>query len=219
MSTLHIYLDESGNFKFSPKGSKYFVFAAVWTYSPLPLAQDLNELRFGLIKQGHDVPEFHAKNDRPHNRERVFDLLAGHLSWQFTSIVIEKSKVWPFYHEPWRFYPRFMRMLVRFIIPYRLEPETDTVLVFTDALSVGRYKEKAKEAFKSESRTRLPNHIDLHCFHHNSCSNYWLQVADYCAWSVGRKWEQSKPDAYQKIRSRLAAYELDVLQRVHRHFY
>jgi len=219
MPTLHIYLDESGDFKFSHKGSRYLVFAAAWTYDPLPLAQDLNDLRFSLLRDGHDIPEFHAQNDQTFNRDRVFDLLVDHSNWQFAAIVIEKSKVWPYFHEPWRLYPRFMRMLVRFIIPSKLEPETENVLVFTDALSVGKYKEKAKKAFRSESHTRLPNHISLHCFHHDNRSNYWLQVVDYCAWSIARKWNQEKLDEYQKIMPRLAAYELDVLQRVHQRFY
>jgi len=35
MSTLYIFLDESGNFDFSPKGTKYFVLSAVSTLDPV----------------------------------------------------------------------------------------------------------------------------------------------------------------------------------------
>ena len=38
VATLHIALDEAGNLNFSPRGSKYYVFAAAWTYDPAPLA-------------------------------------------------------------------------------------------------------------------------------------------------------------------------------------
>jgi hypothetical protein len=50
LPTLHIHTDESGNFDFSPKGSRYYVFAAAWTYHPAALAANLSALRFEQIK-------------------------------------------------------------------------------------------------------------------------------------------------------------------------
>lgn len=33
--TLYLFIDESGNFDFSPKGTKYFVLTALATFDPL----------------------------------------------------------------------------------------------------------------------------------------------------------------------------------------
>ena len=71
MSTLHIHLDESGDFRFTPKGSKYYVFAAVWTFQPRELATSVTNLRFSLLKQGHNLPCFHAAPDQQRNRDAM----------------------------------------------------------------------------------------------------------------------------------------------------
>ena len=126
MPTLHLHLDESGNFSFKPTGTKYYVFTAAWTYDPAPLAQDLMALRFGLLKQGHDLHRFHATTDRQVNRDAVVRVLSTHDNWRFAAVVIEKSKVYPDLREPHRFYPQFAGS-------HRHVAEgTDRVLVFTD---------------------------------------------------------------------------------------
>lgn len=68
MPTLHIHLDEAGNLEFSPKGSRYFVFAASWTYEPEALAAALTQLRFSLLRDGHDLDSFHATEDKQSHR-------------------------------------------------------------------------------------------------------------------------------------------------------
>ena len=53
LQTLHIHLDESGDLNFSPNGTRYFIFGCAWTYEPAPLANELNALRFTMVKEGH----------------------------------------------------------------------------------------------------------------------------------------------------------------------
>lgn len=107
MPTLHVHLDESGDFNFSPTGSRYYIFTAAWTYDPAPLAGHLTTLRFSLLKAGHNVPMFHATKDRQANRNAVVKVLSGHDDWAFAAVVIEKTKVYPRLHAPYRFYPEF----------------------------------------------------------------------------------------------------------------
>lgn len=61
-------------------------------------------LRITLLKQGHDLPKFHATEDKQENRNAVTKLLASQNTWHWVAIVIEKSKVHPSIRNPHEFY-------------------------------------------------------------------------------------------------------------------
>src|SRR5574337_604537 len=105
MPTLHVHVDESGDFNFSPSGTRYYVFAAAWTYNPSPLAADLTRLRFGLVKAGYsqdgqDLAAFHAREDPAPRRDAVIAALLAHAGWNFASIVVDKPRVNPVLYDP-----------------------------------------------------------------------------------------------------------------------
>lgn len=212
MTTLHVHLDESGDFNFSPTGTRYYIFACAWTYEPAPLASELTALRFSLVKQGHGerLSGFHAKEDAHPRRERVIDILTRHRNWNFASIVITKRRVNPVLYSPETFYPKFCTMLLRFVFRGRIKPHTNAVLVYTDTLPFTGSRAKATEiAIKSACRSDLPAGMPFLVLHHRRESNAWIQVADYCCWSVCRKWEHGIPDVYDRVTCRIAATEID----------
>jgi hypothetical protein len=211
LPTLHIHLDESGDFSFTPKGKRYYVFAAAWTFDPGPLAQSLLSLRLDLLKQGHDLPCFHATSDKQENRNAVTQTLARFENWWWVATVIEKAKVNPEIRDPHEFYPKFAQMPLRFILKGRLRDAT-RVMIFTDRLPLTSQRQQAEKAIKLACRSALPSGISFCSYHHTSASNKWLQVADYCAWAIARKWESNDSRTYDILRSRLALPELDVLQ-------
>ena len=212
MPALHVHLDESGDFNFSPTGSRYYIFACAWTYEPAAMANELAALRFSLVKQGHGerLSGFHACEDPQPRRERVLEVLAQHKTWNFASIVVTKRRVNPVLYEPETFYPKFATMLLKFVFRGRVKPNTQSVLVYTDTLPFTGKRAKAVEiAVKSACRSELTTGMPFHVLHHRRESNAWIQVADYCCWSVCRKWEHGTTDAYDRIRVRLAATEID----------
>lgn len=212
MRTLHIHLDESGDLSFTPKGSRYFIFTVAWTYDPAPLANELNALRFSLIKAGHGerLSGFHAREDAAPRRDAVIPILLKHQNWNFASIVIDKPRVNPSIYEPEEFYPKFATMVLRFVFRGRLKKATPCVLIYTDTLPFsGERARSAESAIKSACRTALPKTTTFHVLHHRRESNVWLQIADYCCWSVCRKWEHGDQNAYDQLRSRLAAKEIE----------
>lgn len=216
MLTLHVHLDESGDLNFSPEGSRYFVFAAAWTYDPAPLANDLAALRFKLVKQGHGehLSGFHAREDAHPKRDLVFGVLMKHLTWNFASIVVDKRRVNPVLYDPETFYPKFSAMLLRFIFKGRIKPRTAGVLIYTDTLPFSGKRAKAAEvAIKTACRSDLPENLPFQVLHHRRESNAWIQVADYCCWGVCRKWEHGNPDVYDQIKARLAATEIEPTSR------
>ncbi len=215
VSTLHVHLDESGDFNFSPAGSRYYVFAAAWTYDPAPLAADLTALRFRSVKLGHGerLSAFHASEDPPPMRELVISTLLRRKTWNFASIVVDKPRVNPSLYEPMTFYPKFAAIVLRFVFRGRVKPGTSRILVYTDTLPFDKKRTLAVEvAIKKSCREGLKG-LPFRVLHHRRESNAWIQVADYCCWSVCRKWENGVLDAYNQLRARLAATEIDPMSR------
>jgi len=213
--TLHAHLDESGNLDFSPAGSRYYVFAVAWTYDPAPLALDLTALRFSLLKHGHgeQLSGFHACDDPAPRRNLVISVLLNHKNWNFAAIVVDKPRVNPALYEPMTFYSKFAGMALRFVFKGRVRPGTSQVLVYTDTLPFERKRALAVEVAIKKSCGADLHGLPYRVFHHRREGNAWIQVADYCCWSVCRKWENGNPDAYNLLRARLAAPEIDPMSR------
>jgi hypothetical protein len=211
MPTLHVALDESGDLHFTPKGSTYYVFTAAWTYDPAPLASDLTNLRFGLIKAGHDLDSFHACEDQQANRDLVVTTLLEHRAWNFASIVVEKRKVNPTIRADYDFYPRFASMVLKFIFRGRVLRGTTGAIIYTDTLPMSNRRRAVEATIKASCRAALV--VPFGIFHHRRQSNAWIQVADYCSWGVFRKWEGNDPRTYDQLRSRLATRELDIMSK------
>jgi len=104
-------------------------------------------------------------------------------------------------------------MVLRFVFRGRVRPGTSQILVFTDTLPFERKRALAVEvAIKKSCHEDLPG-LRFQVFHHRRESNAWIQVADYCCWSVFRKWENGNLDAYNRLRARLADTEIDPMSR------
>jgi Protein of unknown function (DUF3800) len=214
MATLHVHVDESGEFNFSPTGSRYYIFTTVWTYDPVPLSAELTNLRYSIIKagQGPNLSAFHACDDPEPRRELVIAAMLKHSQWNFASLVIQKNKVNPSVRDPDTFYPKFLAMLLRFVFRGRIHPRTGKVIIYTDTLPFpGKKKITAAEiAIKASCRKDIPPIISFEVCNHRRESNPWIQVADYCCWSVCRKWEHRRTDVYDRLKGKLAALELDI---------
>jgi hypothetical protein len=104
-------------------------------------------------------------------------------------------------------------MVLRFVLKGYLRRDTDQVLIFTDDIPVKKKREAVKKAINVACRAELPPRIRFGCYHHPCASNQWLQVADYCAWAVQRKWERSDMRTYEQLRSHLIKDELNVTAR------
>ena len=215
MPTLHVHLDESGNWSFNAKGSKHFVFAVAWTYDPQPLAEALTSLRFGLVRQGVNIESFHAAPDKQATRNQVVEALRKFDNWSYAAIVLEKRKVNPVLREPQRFYPTFAGSLLRFILRGRVRSDTSRVLVYADTIPMdsNRKREGVIKAIKTTCASELPIEAEYHVYSHCRESNNWLQVADYCCWAVAKKWEGGDPRTYDQLKCRLVAAELDITSR------
>lgn len=215
MPTLHVHLDESGNWSFTPRGSHYFGFAVAWTYDPPGLAKALTDLRFGLHRTGVNIDSFHAAPDKQATRDQVVAAMVAHQDWWFAGVVLEKRKINPTLRDPLRFYPKFAGTLLKFVLRGRVRRGTDRVLVYADTIPMDTHakREGVLKAMKTTCSTELAPTVEHHVFSHRRESNTWLQVADYCCWTTWRKWETGDRRTYDQLSPRLAATELNVTSK------
>ena len=210
----YIYADESGNFDFSghQQATRYFmlVSVALEENAIAPLENDLRHLQRELAWDGYALPKgFHATTDKQYVRNRVFDVLSRH-GFRIDATIIEKRKVNPALHNTnERFYGFAWYAHLTGLVT-ALGGSYDELLITAASLT-----SKMAEAFRSEvaiAERRLPANAVMKCDVADAASNPMLQVADYCAWALRRKWEREPPDTrfHTRIRSKIVT-EYDLL--------
>jgi len=230
MSTLHVHIDESGDLDFSGRGSKFIIFAALWTYDPLPLASRLQSLRFTILKAGPEnhrarglerLEKFHCCDDSHNIRKLVVKTMLSYPGWKFAAVVVQKNKVSPRERELMgSFYANFASMPLRFLFRGPIMDRATRVLIYTDRFPSQCKQQLTEKAIKTSCRSEFPNGPPFLVFHHDSSSNAWLQAVDYCAHAVGRKWENAAVTPYyEMLKSRLASEEMNVLREVRTTYY
>lgn len=204
MSDYYIYADEAGCFTFNRNQnvSTYFIIATVimpdWEAPTL----GLQKLRHNLIRNGVEVGDyFHATTDAQEVRDSVYEEILKH-DFTVQATICEKAKAAPqvtvsksrFYKIPWYFHCK------RGLLP-RIDRPTN---VHITAASIGTKKERltftnALEDIRSQNFKNTPCHVDFRPCNSDPC----LQLADYCAWAIQRKWERGDERSYELIADRI----------------
>jgi hypothetical protein len=203
MSRLYVYADESGDFDFSPKGSKYFILTTIIARD-LAVANQLQELRRELAWDGIDLRrEFHAADDKQVVRNCVFDVIGGY-DFRVDATILDKRKTRPhvrstdesFYQTAWYYH-------MKYLVPQMSKNEEQLLVI---AASVGT---KAKrQAFHDGIRDVMQQVSSGRHFK----TAFWpaatdpcLQIADYCSWAIQRKWENNDDRSYLLIKDKISS--------------
>jgi hypothetical protein len=195
---LYIFLDEAGNFDFSPGGTKYFMLSAVSKERPFRAYQELTELKYDLVEGGRNIEYFHASEDQQAVRDQVFAIIQRNIGGvRIDSLVVEKRKVDPVLRLPEQFYPRMLGYLLRHILESHDLARFVEVIVFTDRIPVNKKRNAVEKAAKTTLAGMLPKGVRYRVLHHDSKSNMDLQIADYCNWALYRKWDSGDVRSYQ----------------------
>lgn len=198
---LYVFLDEAGNFDFSPGGTKYFVLSAVSKERPFRAYQEMTELKYNLVEDGMDIEYFHASEDAQAVRNKVFTIIQRNLvGVRLDSLVVEKRKVGPAMRTEEHFYPRMLGYLLRYVLNGYALDQYREVIVFTDQIPVKKKRSAIEKAAKVTLTGMLPKTAHYRVLHHDSKSNMDLQIADYCNWAIYRKWDAQDERSYRLIR-------------------
>jgi hypothetical protein len=214
--TTFLFFDESGNFDFSPGGTRFVVFGALTTRNPGPLLRPLSDRRYELIAGGIEIEAFHATEDKQVVRDRVFEIIKGVRGVEFDAVIVEKAKVDPALYDVSKFYPTFSQPLLTAIFN-RHQDAGERVVIITDRLPLKRTKNAVEKAFKTFIRQNFSDRL-FTILHHSSLSHACLQAADYCTWAVCRKWRDNELRPYAEI-GHLVKTEVDVLEGLTQRYY
>lgn len=218
MIALYIFIDESGDWDFSPSSntssSKYLIFGGLSLYDPLKLTEGLLKLKHKLNYKGRDIQRFHASEDRQAVRDQVFKILGKH-QFETDFVIIEKCKTNPTLQNMTKLYPKMAMILLEYIFRrYKWRSsdsrEIDKILIFVDTIQ--RKKRKAIEKALKKEVKRVLGQINFNIYHHTSYSHFGLQAVDYCTWAIFRKWERNDYRSYNLISGKVKS-EFDVFER------
>jgi len=216
---LYIFLDEAGNLDFSTNGTKYFLLASITKERPFTAYKEMTELKYDLVEQGLDIEYFHASEDSPFIRKKVFDIVLNKLNGiRIDSLVIEKRKTGPALCIEERFYPEMLGYLLKYILKgYDLSLYSE-VIVFTDRIPINKKRKAVEKAVKTTLVQQLPRAVRYRIFHHDSKSNMDLQIADYCNWAIYRKWDRGDITNYKSLKPAIKS-EFDIFQTGKKFYY
>jgi hypothetical protein len=134
-------------------------------------------------------------------RNRVFDIIQRHLAGiRVDTLVVEKRKAGPALRAEERFYPEMMGYVLQYVLGGFDLSRYAEVIVFTDRIPVNRKRKAVEKAVKMTLVKMLPKAVRYRVLHHESKSNFDLQIADYCNWAVYRKWSAADERSYELIR-------------------
>lgn len=211
LDTLFVFLDEGGNFDFSPSGSKYFTLTSVATTRPFVFATPLIDIRCSQLELGFDLEYFHASEDQQVVRDAVFGVISAHMaSMRFDSVVVRKNRTAPKFQSTEALYPMMLRYLLQYVMR-GFAGKHDKVVVVTDSIPQEKKKRAIEKSIKTELSTALAGATPYHIFHHASKSSVGLQIADYVNWAVFRKWERGDDRSYNIISPSLQS-EFDIFK-------
>ena len=220
MPNIFLFADEAGCFTFNRKQnvSRYFILCTIAMHN-CNVGHDLLRLRRKLAWDGASLGDyFHATTDAQAVRDAVFSVINEH---EFTvqATIMEKSKAQAhirknrprFYQYGWFYH--FKHGASRHI-------PADAEALITTA-TIGTKKERL--SFRSAVDDVMRQTVRAKAWATDFClasADPCLQVADYCAWAIQRKWESGGKDlrSYDLIRGRIT-YEYDLWKHGMTHYY
>lgn len=216
---IYIFLDEAGNLDFSPSGTRYFILSSITKERPFEAYKDFTELKYDLIELGMNIEYFHASEDSQAVRNRVFEIIQTRLQGvRIDSLIVEKRKTGPALQVLEKFYPRMLGYLLKYVIEGCSLAAVKEVIVLTDRIPIARKRNAVEKAVKITLAHMLPATVRYRLLHHDSKSNFDLQIADYCNWAIYRKWDRQDERSYQLIRPAIRS-EFDIFRTGRRCYY
>lgn len=180
---LFVYVDESGNFDFSPSGTSWFYLTAVSTFEPGFGLAEWHAIKTAAVLAGIDLEKLHASEDRQWIRDRVFGLLGtGTGVLRVDGIAVEKPKTNPALRPPHVFYRRMAESLLTYVVR-GTSGSFDRLFVIVDTIPVAKKQRDIVGGLKIAISGQLPT-TPYMLASRDSRGEHLLQLADYCGWAL-----------------------------------
>lgn len=217
-NTLYLFVDESGNFDFSPYGSKHFLLTVLSLKNPTNLAIPLLELRYEILKQyscGKKYEEngyFHATEDTYAVRDLVINKIKACENQLRVDCVYVDKRVLP---EKFKNEEELYTMMGKTVLNFAFKRIVwrgykDVVVVFSSLFNK-RKRGNIKQVFKAELK-KYAEDTYYSLYFHDSKFDFGNQAVDYFCWSIARKIEKGDTKEYDKIKKCVKS-EFQLLKR------
>ena len=180
MKTLFVYVDESGNFDFTSRGTRHLVLGVFCTNKPVQNSLGLSILKYQAIAQGIDLANFHASEDLQQVRDLVFDVISRIESCSSVTFWMSKKS----HKFTDRFavsaYKTFGRHIAKHVGEVASQTQSKKVVVVFDKALVRQDQNAFLAAMKPQlAALGLPYYL----YFHNVSKDFNRQIADYLAWA------------------------------------
>lgn len=227
---LFIFIDESGNFDFSPIGTNNFVLTAISTTEPLKDRQVLNKFRYELLSQGNNQECFHATEDKQTIRDRFYDFVCSYDDFFIDSVIAQKNKANPsLYIEQYvknnknikvvngaEFYRVVSQTLLQFVFKRFQSAYIEKIVVVMDNLFTENKRQYILKYLKSYLKTYFKK--PFYIYFHKTESDLNSQIADYCGWAIYIKNERSEIRPIERIKNKIKS-EFPIFARGRTNYY
>jgi Protein of unknown function (DUF3800) len=213
----YLFADEAGDFHFAKNrsASTYFILCTV-QIPDCNIGEKVLSLRRQLAwnKLLIEGP-FHCSEDKEPVREAMFQLLAGE-KFRIDATILEKSKAEPRIRQQEYFYKHAWFYHFKHIAPTFLK-RNDELHVYAASLGEKKKRMSFKEAINDVVQ-QITRDISWVVSFWSAESDPCLQVADYCAWAIQRKWERGDSRRYDMIKHNIKT-EFDLFKPGTTHYY
>jgi len=201
-------------FERNNRASRYFLVCTI-LLEDCSIGDGLLALRRDMVWRGLPVREcFHATEDKNEVRKEVYDYIAKH-DFRVDVTLLEKSKAQPqtrvsqdaFYKYAWYYH-------LKHLAPTLLKGKTEAYIT---AAALGTHKGQAVyTAAVNDVLQQTIQRQQWATFFPRAVAEPCLQVADYCAWAVQRKWERGDASWFNLIQEKVVTeYDLWRLGKTH----
>jgi len=202
LAYLYVFIDESGNYDFSPSGTGYWILTSLITEDIRPGLIELYDLKHKLIDLGTNLEYFHAAEDRQAVRNEVFDIIHNLNNIRADSVVVDKRKTGPSIRSIDKFYP----MMLENLLNYPFDPrgidvtKYERIFIFCDRASGTKRQQQALLAGIKSYLSRHLKGIPYQVCMHSSASHHYLQIVDYISWAIYVNWERGEDRPLEQVR-------------------
>lgn len=204
---LYVFIDESGNFDFSKKGTKNFVLAGVATLEPLASAIPLQNLKYLLLSEGVDISQFHATEDKYVVRERVFGVVTALKNMTTHTVYGLKSELPESVQSSAAMHIRFSRSLISTILKSYKDHQYDCVVLVLDQAFTKRVQGEFRSGIKPELKE---SDKPFHIYFHSMKTDFNGQIADYLAWAKFKQLERGENRPWGLLTQSICPTEIDL---------
>ncbi|RJR28358.1 hypothetical protein C4564_05645 [Candidatus Microgenomates bacterium] len=216
MKTLYLFIDEAGNFDFSPKGTKYFVLTCLSTFQPIEERERLLALRYELLADGIDQEFFHATEDKQIVRDKVYEIVTNLKDdIEVHTVIAQKNKTNPvLYREEYEkkgrkivrvvgadFYQKLCQTLLQYVFRRSNFKGTDKIVVVLGSIFTRDKQSYILKALKRYLKANFAMPFEI--YFHISQADLNCQLADYFGWAIYVKKERNEERPYKLVQSKI----------------